>query len=219
MSAVDPFASLRDWRCSLYRGDHASVDQFLDLIDATLPADWIRDRGYEQSRARPDRIRCHLFDRAGDASVRVWLERVSATRVRGGPIEVIRHPPAGNAGRIGELVGRFAGGCVLPAAISAGVRCTRPTFGARSAISSTTEMLFTQFADAADGEWPLTAHLQELWDELISLCLREQVALDRNELTQWAIDNGWEQPAAASLVDRFFADSRWLAKQMAAIAP
>jgi len=84
MVVVDPFIPLRDWRSSLYRGDPAVIDRFLDAIDATLSPAWVRDSGYERTRLRPDRIRCYLFDRWG-CGVRVWLQRVSATRVRGGP--------------------------------------------------------------------------------------------------------------------------------------
>ena len=120
MAAVDPFVSLRDWRTSLYRGDPAVVDRFLDAIDATLPPGWVRDRDYERTRLRPDCIRCYLFDRPGEAAVRVWLQRVTATRVRGGPIELLLHPTSGDAVWIARLIAEFADGCVLPAASAAG---------------------------------------------------------------------------------------------------
>src|SRR5436853_4910636 len=87
MAVVDPFVPLRDWRSSLYRGAPAVIDRFLDAIDATLLPGWVRDSGYERTRLRPDPIRCYRFDQAGDASVRVWLQRVTATRVRGGPVQ------------------------------------------------------------------------------------------------------------------------------------
>ncbi len=219
MAVVDPFVSLRDWRSSLYRGDHAVVDQFLAEIDATLLSGWVRDREYEQARSRPDRIRCYMFDRQGDAALRVWLQRVNSTRVRGGPVQVLRHPPSGDAARIGWLVAEFADGCVLPAASAAGVRCTRPAFGLRSAVTPAAEMLFIRFADTADGEWPLTDRTQGLWDELVSTGLAEQVAIDRDELHQWLEDSGWEPEAAAALADRLFADSEWLAKRLAVMAP
>jgi hypothetical protein len=219
MAVVDPFVSLRDWTSSLYRGDPAVIDRFLDAIDATLPPGWVRDRQRERTHLRKDRIRCYLFDRAGDAAVRVWLERVTATRVRGGPVEVLRHPPSGDAPRIGRLVAEFADGCVLPAAGAAGARCTRPAFGPRSVVTLAAEMLFTQLADTADGEWPLTDRAQGLWDELISTGLAEQVGIDRGELDRWLLDSGWEPQVAAALADRFFADSRWLAKRLAVMAP
>src|SRR6516165_9154190 len=154
MTAVDPFVPLRDWRTSLYRGDPAVVDRFLDAIDARLSPGWVRDREYERTRSRPDRIRCYMIDRAGDAAVRLWLQRVTATRVRGGPVQVLRHPPSGDAGRIGRLVAEFADGCVLPAASATGARYTRPAFGPRSAVTAAAEMLLTRLADTADGEWP-----------------------------------------------------------------
>src|SRR3954470_17535445 len=132
MAVVDPFVPLRAWRTSLFRGDRAVVDRFLDEIDATLPPDWVRDHNHESTRSRPDRIRCYLFDRVGDAAVRVWLQRVTATRVRGGPVQVVRHPTSGDAGRIGELIAEFTDGCVLPAARFTGALCTRPAFGPRS---------------------------------------------------------------------------------------
>ena len=103
MAVVDPFVSLRDWQTALYRGDPAVIDRFLDAIDATLPPGWVRDGERERTHLRKDRIRCYTFDRAGDAAVRVWLQRVTATRVRGGPVQVLRHPPTGDAGRIGWL--------------------------------------------------------------------------------------------------------------------
>jgi hypothetical protein len=219
MAVVDPFVSLRDWRSSLYRGDPAIVDRFLDGVDATLSPGWVRDREYERTRSRPDRIRCTMFDRAGDAALRVWLQRVTATRVRGGPVQVLRHPPSGDAGRIGRLVAEFADGCVLPAANAAGARCTRPAFGPRSAVTPAAEMLFTRFADTADGEWPLTDRAQGLWEELVSGCLADQVAIDRAELGRWLADSGWEQEAVTALAERFFADSEWLAKRLAVMAP
>jgi hypothetical protein len=219
MAGADPFVRLRDWHTSLYRGDPAVIDRFLDAIDATLSPGWIRDREYERTRLRPDRIRCYLFDQAGDAAVRVGLQRVTATRVCGDLIQVLRHPPSGEAERIGRIVAEFADGCVLPAARAAGARCTHPAFGPRSVVTLTAEMLFSRFAETADGEWPLTDRVQELWDELVSGCLAEQVGIDRDELRQWLEDNGWEPEAATPLTDRFFVDARWLAKRLAVMAP
>ena len=216
MSAVDPFAPLRDWRSSLYRGDPAVIDKFLDRIDATLPAGWVRESDYERARLRPDRIRCYLFDRTGDAAVRAWLQRVTAARVRGGPVQVLRHPPSADVGRIGQLVAEFADACVLPAASAAGAHCTRPAFGSRSAVTPTAEMLFTRLADAADGRWPLEGQAQGLWDEFVSGCLAEQVAIDRSELEHWLAQSGWEDAATTQIADRFFKDSEWLAKQLGA---
>ena len=80
-------------------------------------------------------------------------------------------------------------------------------------------MLFTGFADKADGEWPLKSRTQALWDELVSGCLAEQVAIDRADLRRWLADSGWGQEAATALADRFFADSEWLAKRLAVMAP
>jgi hypothetical protein len=219
MAEVDPFIPLRDWRSSLYRGDPVVLDRFLDTIDATLPPGWVRDTEYERTRLRPDRIRCYVFDRAGDAAVRAWLQRVTATRVRGGPVQVLRHPPSGDAAQIGRLVAEFTDTCVLPAARAAGTLCTRPAFGPRSAVTPAAELLLTRFADTADGQWPLSEQAQRLWDELISSCLGEQVAIDRAELARWLADSGWEQAAVTPMADRFFADSEWLAKRLEVTAP
>jgi hypothetical protein len=219
MAKVDPFAPLTDWDNSLYRGDPAVIDQFLDRIDETLPPGWVRDRDYERTLLRSDRTRCYLFDRPEDAVVRVGLERVTATRVRGVLIQVLRHPPSGDAMRIVRLVVEFADGCVLPAAGAAGARCTWPAFGVRSAVTHAAEMMFTRLADTADGEWPLTDRFQESWDELVSFCLAEQVGLDSAELVRWLVDSGWEPEDATAFANRFFADSAWLARRLAAMAP
>jgi hypothetical protein len=80
-------------------------------------------------------------------------------------------------------------------------------------------MLFTQFADTADGEWPLVGRVRGLWDELISECLAEQVAIDRGELGRWLAASGWAQEAVQALAEQFFADSEWLAKRLAVMAP
>jgi hypothetical protein len=218
MPAVDPSVPLREWRSSLYRGERTVVDRFLHTIETTLPTDWTRDHTYERSRPQPDLIRCYLFNRVGDASVRVWLQRVTETRVRGGPVQVLRHPPSGNTGRVGRLVDEFTDRCALPAAVAAGTRSTRPTFGPRSAVTPAAEMLFTRFADKADGEWPLSRTQRE-WDELVAGCLADQVAIDRDELAKWLEDSGWGQEAITPLADRFFADSEWLAKRLAVAAP
>lgn len=218
MAFVDPIVPIRDWRTSLFRGAQKDVDAFQDEIDTKLPRDWVRDVRYEATRPRPDRIRCYIFDQAGDAAVRVWLQRVTATRMRGGPVQLIRHPQAANAGRPGELVAKFADDCVLPAAGASGVIRTQPAFGPRSAVTSAAEMLFTRFADTADGEWPFTPRTKALWDELVSTCLAEEVAIDRTELFQWLEDSGWSREAAAALSTLFFDDSEWLARRLAAIA-
>jgi hypothetical protein len=219
MSLNDPFLPLRTWRSTLFRGDARAIDQFIQQINAKLPAGWRRDTDYEQERQRPDRIRCYLFDQPGDASVRVWLQLVTPTRVRAGAVQLLRHPPQGQSARIGELVADFANGHVLPAAAATGVRHTNPSFGPRSAVTPAADMLFTQLADTADGAWPLIHHAQRVWDELVSCCLSEQVAIDRTELTKWLADSGWEQGAAESITERFFADAEWLAKRLAVTAP
>ncbi len=215
MAGVNPFVRLRDWQTSLYRGDPAVIDRFLDAIDATLSPGWIRDREYERTRLRPDRVRCYLFDQPGDAAVRVGLQRVTATRVRGDLIQVLRDPPSCEAERIAGIVAEFADGCGLPTARTAGARRTHPAFGLRSVVTLTAAMLFNRFAEMADGEWPLTDRVQELWDELVSTGLAEHVGIDRDELRRWFEDNGWEPEAATALADRLFADARWLARRLA----
>jgi hypothetical protein len=214
MLPIDQFNVLRDWRLSLYRGDVAVVDRFLDGVDAALSHGWVRDLAYEQKRLRPDRVRCYQFDRAGEAAVRVWLQRVTATRVRGGPVQVLRHSPNSDVGRIGQLAADFAAAFVTPAVIAAGIIQSRPMFGPRSALTPAAEMLFTQLADTADGKWPLDQEAV-VWDELISTCLAENVAIDRAELGKWLEDSGWKQAAVAQIADRFFADSELLAKRLA----
>lgn len=219
MSAVDLFVPLREWRESLYRGDAKAIDSFLDRIDKSLSPGWVRDLAYERTRLRPDRIRCYLFDQPTDAAVRVWLQRVTATRVRGGAIQVLSHPPSGDATRIGQLVKELAVACVLSAASAAGVNHTRPTFGPRSAVTPTAGMQFIRFADATNGNWPFNDKEQVLWDALVSACLVEQVAIDRAELERWLAASGWEQGIATQIAGRFFADSESLAKRLAVTGP
>jgi len=219
MPLNDPFLPLHNWRSTLFRGDKSVIDRFIQQLDARLPAGWSRDSDYERKRQHPDRIRCYLFDQPGDASVRVWLQLVSPTRVRAGAVQLLRHPPQGQSTRIGGLVADFANSHVQPAAAATGVRYANPSFGPRSSITPAADMLFTKLADTADGEWPLLDHAQAVWDELVTCCLSEQVAVDRTELTKWLADSGWEQVAAESLTERFFADSDWLAKRLAVAAP
>ena len=217
MPLSDPFLPLRNWRSTLFRGDKPVIDRFLQQLDAKLPTGWSRDSDYERARPRPDRLQCYLFDRPGDASVRVWLQLVTPTRVRAGAVQLLRHPPQGQAARTGELVADFEHGHVLPAAT--GVRHSNPSFGPRSTITPAAEMLFTRLADTADGEWPLKDQAQGVWDELVSCCLAEQVAIDRTELTKWLADSGWEQVTAQAMTEKFFADAEWLAKRLAVAAP
>ena len=219
MAAVDPFVPLREWRTSLYGGDPVVVDRFLAAIEARLLTGWVRDTEHERTCLRPDRIRCYLYDVKGDAAVRVWLQLVTATRVRGGAVQLLRHSPSSGTERVAQLVAQLSDTCVLPAARAAGAHFTHPAFGPRSAVTSAVEMLFTQLADTADGTWPLADQPQVLWDELISSCLAEHVAIDRTELERWLADSGWEQAAVTSIADRFFADSERLAKWLALTSP
>ncbi len=218
MPTTDPFLPLRNWRSTLFRGDKPVIDQFIQQLDARLPAGWSRDSDYESERQRSDRIRCYLFDQPRDASVRLWLQLVTPTRVRAGAVQLLRHPPHGQSARIGELVADFANGHVLRAAAVTGVRYTNPSFGPRSAVTPAADTLFTQLADTADGEWPLRDRAQGIWDELVPCCLSEQVAIDRTELTKWLADSGWEPGTAEAIALQFFADSEWLAKRLAVAA-
>ena len=155
-----------------------------------MPAGWVRDSKYEQTRARPDRIRCYLFDRPSEASLRVWLERVTW-----GGSAVARF--SYSALRLRAALSRLDNwsltslipACWLPPKRSAST--TRAGVRPAKRISSDVEMLFTRLADTANGKWPLTDLAQGLWDELISTCLAEQVAIDRPEFEKWLTDSGW----------------------------
>ena len=92
---------------------------------------------------------------------------VTGTRGRQCPVQLLRPSAAGGTEQIGRLVADFADSCVLAAAKAVGIDHTAPAFGPRSAISSDVEMLFTRFADTADGKWPLADLAQGLWGELI----------------------------------------------------
>lgn len=214
MPPNDPFLPLHNWRTSLFRGDKPAIDRFIHQLDVGLPTGWNRDLDYEQTRKYPERLRCYLFDQPGDASIRVWLQLVSSTRVRTGAVQLLRHPPQGQSARPGELVAEFTNSHVLLAATANGVRCSNPSFGPRSVVTFTVEKLFTLLADTADGEWPLHDYSQAAWDELISGCLAEQAAIDRSELKKWLADSGWAQEAAQELTERFFRDADWLAKRL-----
>ena len=218
MIQADPFLPLSDWRAALYRGEPAQVDRFLDAIDRSLSNGWVRDLEFEQTHPRPDRIRCYLFDQPRDAAVRVWLQRVTATRVRGGAFQVIRHPTSGDVARIARLVAGFRDGSVLPSAAATSLRSTLPAFGPRSVLPFA-EMSFTRFADTVDGAWPFDDQAQRVWEELVVGCLAKQVAIDRVELTRWLMDNGWNSGQATTLTDQFFADSEWFARRLAVMTP
>ena len=92
MPPNDPFLPLRNWRSTLFRGDKPIIDRFIQQLDVKLPAGWSRDSDYERARQRPDHLRCYLFDRPGDASVRVWLQLVTPTRVRAGSVQLPARP-------------------------------------------------------------------------------------------------------------------------------
>jgi hypothetical protein len=217
MPGSDTLTRLNDWRTLLYRGSPSHLDRFLAAVDSTLPLGWKRDPSFEAQHLLT--ARCYAYDQPGDAVIGVLLNRTpSPTRLRGGVVRVYRNP-LGPTERIGALVGEIADTCVLPAAHAVGLQYARPRFGARSIITSVIESLFNQVADSADGVWPLPEIAKASWDDLISLGLAEQVAIDQQELERWAIENGWTQTAAAQLARQFFADSDWLARRMAVVAP
>ena len=219
MPRVDPFVSIQQWRSSLYCGASLAISRFLDGIDTGLLPGWARDLEYERSRLRPVRLRFYTYDQKGDAAVRVCLQQVTPTRVRGGPVQVLRHSLTGDTGQIGRLVAELVSGCVMPAASVNGIRYTRPTFGPRSVCTPNTEMLFNRLADIADGSWPLDDQAKKAWDELVSGCLAEHVAIDGAELCRWFAESGWTPDTSKVLTDHFFKDSEWLAQQLAVLAP
>jgi hypothetical protein len=205
-------ARLHDWQSSLYRGNSGAIDGFLTEVESKLPMGWKRDPREEQRYALP--VRYYIFDQPNDALIGVLLRNTTKTRVRGDTVRVYRNPP-GPTERIGVLVAELADKCVLPAAKAVGVEHSRPRFGVRSVVTPAIESMLNQLADDADCVWPLPANTKDMWDDLISMSLAEHIALDRTEFQRWATDSGWSAPAASELVERFFADSLWLAKRLA----
>ena len=80
MAVVDPFVPLRDWPNSLFRGDPAVIDRFLDAIDDEEFA-WTGDRLELQSELLLDGgedLGCRRLNRAAFACDRPESGRVTA---------------------------------------------------------------------------------------------------------------------------------------------
>jgi hypothetical protein len=93
MPPNDPFLPLRIWRSTLFRGDKAAIDRFIQRLDANLPTGWSRDSDDERERPHSDSLRSYLFDQPGDASDRIWIQLVTPTRIRIGAVQLLRQPP------------------------------------------------------------------------------------------------------------------------------
>jgi hypothetical protein len=66
------------------------------------------------------------------------------------------------------------------------------------------------FAEAADGQWPLSKALEPAWRRFVVTAYRDDVAFEPGELAGWFVANGWDAHAAAELTRRLSADAALL---------
>lgn len=205
-----PFKSLYQWRRLLVRGTPVVIESFLESADNLAGRDWTRDPSSEATSSRPDRVRCFRTDRPDGAAIRVWMTRVTESRIRGGAVQIDRHVP-GRQNVPAELVEEFEAGIVVPASRHAGTTLTAPGFGNRSTVPSTVIWALNELADRCDGARPATDSTIRSWHEAVIVAQRERAVLDPDEFRSWMVDSGWSVDDATDLAARFYADAELIA--------
>jgi hypothetical protein len=205
------------WRDLVIAGPQARIDQLLVEIERTLPPDWGRNHTAEQQSQQAANRRgwsvlpglCYSRKLA-TYDVWLWLLRMSTLRIHGGVVE----PTAGVRYHedIAEAICDFRQRVLDPAVRVCGLKVSRNRLGPLSWDPGNTIESLWRFYDSSDFKWPPTGDAMRRWREFVVSAYQSHAALDRNELSAWLRDKGWNDADADALVTRLYADASLLSE-------
>jgi hypothetical protein len=94
-----------------------------------------------------------------------------------------------------------------PAAAEVGLEVSYPRLGPISRVSAKTIAAMSALAEAADGRWPLPSDLEPAWKNFVVTAVRDEVAINPEELVEWLVASGWSRDAATAIANRFYTDA------------
>jgi hypothetical protein len=207
---IDLLEAINTWRHVLVKGSEEQIDRFLAEVSTRFEhLGWSRDGRLEGLFNRtPHQVNsfyCWVSGEGAFPRVMLALNQTSPRRVRGGARDVLE----GGLSFIDlalEIQGVLTE-VLEPAATEAGLAVSYVRVGPTSRIERRTMTALTALADAAEGRWPLTPELEPLWTALMHTAVRDDVAINPDELVAWFVANGWTNEVAGEMRIRFFKDA------------
>jgi hypothetical protein len=158
-----------------------------------------------------NRVLCFAGGPEGGPRLRLCFNLVSERRIRGGTYSLIETPPSAGPVEVAAVVDDVIKNVIVPSANRLGLKVTRPCLGPISVVPPKTRAALVAFCDVAAGEgFPLTDASEAAWRRFIITTSQEDVAFDKEELTDWFVSNGWASADARSLTERFVREATLL---------
>jgi hypothetical protein len=209
----DALEVINIWRHVLVKGRQAEqIDRFLEEVGKRFEAlGWSRDTIIEGQMNRDEhqrnRFYCWISGAGPRPRVLLCLNRSTDRRVRGGTYSLLDDRPGLGLPEVANTIQHVLAEVLEPAAATVGLEVTYPRLGPISRVGARTAAAMTAFAEAADGQWPLSVALEPAWRHFVVTAFREGVAFKPEEVTAWFNASGWEEGPAIELAKRFYAEA------------
>lgn len=218
MNSIPAIDQIASWRGILIEGRADQITSMLKDLEARLKSKgFVPDEEAEERMnwhaSQSNRVRCYVGGPADGPRLLLCLNRVSERRVRGGTYTLIDSPPGTGPAEVASVISDVISNVIIPSANDVGLRVTRPRLGPNSVVQPKTMAALVAFSDVATGEvLPLSQSSEAAWRRFLIAASQEDVAFDKDELSDWFVSNGWNSEDARTLTERFVREATLLAE-------
>ncbi|CAN5434971.1 hypothetical protein BH10PLA2_BH10PLA2_36730 [soil metagenome] len=208
----DALEVINIWRQVMIKGQREQIDRVLDDAGRRFERiGWTRDAVIESQlnlgAVQRNRFYCWSSGPNTKPRVLLCLNRATDRRIRGGTYHIDQR--AGLAD-LADAIQFVLTEVIEPAAATAGLEVSYPHLGPISLIGAKTEAAMAALGEVGDGCWPLPDPAERVWRKFLVTALRDDVAINPEELTAWFTAYGWDERAANELTKRFYAEAALL---------
>jgi hypothetical protein len=209
-SRADALGIINIWRHVLVKGPKEQIDRFMAEVGKRFEGlGWSREATFQALLNRDphqiNRPHCWVSAQGTLPRVLLCLNRTTDRRVRGGTYDLRDGRPG--LVDLAREIQRVLAEVLEPAAAEVGLEVSYPRLGPISRVGAKTTAAMTALAEAADGRWPLPDEMESLWEKFVVTAVRDGVAINPEELTEWFVASGWDRGHAVEMANRFYGDA------------
>jgi hypothetical protein len=219
--AVDADTAAERWGRWFVEGSDETLQRLLERLTAHLPMGWRRLDG-PPTLSAPSAVASYVLDATADhVGVTLSIQRNRIGGLRGGRVVFAAGaPPTATIASAWAQVMQF-----LDTGIVAAGRAVQATVSAPSGNELFLEQLpyevawlLEQFSRSARKILPLTPADAQRWQSFVIGAFRAKGVVNERRLVQWLIHEGWDEPLAHELKERFNEQCQLLSQFIAAVA-